>query len=1645
MPPPQAPSPMGPPTQSPAPPPSPHSPYQGSSAMGGHMNGPPPHGMQTGSGPGHPGMAAMPPSGHPMGPNPPGSHMPPQSHGSIPPNGHPHVQQAHPGMPPTHIMGGPGGHPGPPPQGHPGAAHQGHPSHLGGPPLQPGHPSGPQGPPPPHSQNHPSGLPPQGHPGGIPPQGHPGMQGGPPPQGHQVHPGMPHQPHGPPPQGHPGMQSGVPPPHSLAQNHSMPQNPPYSGHPMSMPHPQQVQNPASSPGPQGPPPPGPVLAGQPGPGPQGQENLNALQRAIDSMEEKGMQEDPRYSQLLSLRARTNGTSVFTQVQMQQLRVQIMAYRMLARNQPLTQQMALAVQGKRPDGSPQCSTPPPTSPYQTQGTPTSAQQGPLPSNDNSEAGPNESPTPQGIMRPPGPTNTQIPTTSAPSQQPVGIKPGQPPGQPPVLPQGIRPGTTPAVQGQPHPTQKQNRVTSIPKPVGIDPLIILQERENRVAARIAARVEQLANLPTTMPEDLRIKAQIELRALRCLNFQRQLRSEIVACTRRDTTLETAVNVKAYKRTKRQGLREARATEKLEKQQKLDAERKRRQKHQEFLTCVLQHGKDFKEFHRNNQAKLARINKAVMNHHANAEREQKKEQERIEKERMRRLMAEDEEGYRKLIDQKKDKRLAFLLSQTDEYISNLTEMVKQHKLEQRRKQQEEEKRKRRRKKKQSAEGNIDLDDDGSQGSDKPVTVIETSTGKVLSGDEAPMLSQLHQWLEAHPGWEVADTDDEESDYDQDDFKNDPKNKKTDEEKTIEVITKAKVEDDEYKNGKEEQTYYSIAHTVHEMVTEQASIMVNGLLKEYQTKGLEWLVSLFNNNLNGILADEMGLGKTIQTIGLITYLMEKKKVNGPYLIIVPLSTLSNWVLEFEKWAPSVIVVSYKGSPAGRRAIQSQMRSTKFNVLLTTYEYIIKDKGVLAKLQWKYMIIDEGHRMKNHHCKLTQVLNTHYIAPHRLLLTGTPLQNKLPELWALLNFLLPSIFKSCSTFEQWFNAPFATTGEKVELNEEETILIIRRLHKVLRPFLLRRLKKEVESQLPDKVEYIIKCDMSGLQKVLYKHMQSKGVLLTDGSEKGNKGKGGAKALMNTIVQLRKLCNHPFMFQNIEEKYCDHVGMAGGVISGPDIYRASGKFELLDRILPKLKQTNHRVLLFCQMTQLMTIMEDYLGWRGFAYLRLDGTTKSEDRGELLRKFNQKNSEYFIFLLSTRAGGLGLNLQSADTVVIFDSDWNPHQDLQAQDRAHRIGQLNEVRVLRLMTVNSVEERILAAARYKLNMDEKVIQAGMFDQKSTGSERQQFLQSILHQDGDDEEEENEVPDDETINQMIARSEDEFDLFQKMDLERRREEAKLGPARKSRLLEETELPDWLVKEDDEVDRWNYDEPEESLLGRGTRQRKEVDYSDSLTEKEWLKAIDEGGDYEDEEEEEEKYKKRRGRKRRRRGDDSDNEVGSSGRRRRGQNSFHAKIRRQMHKLMHIVIKYTDSDGRLLSDQFMKQPSRKDYPDYYDIIKRPMDINKIVNRIDEGKYVDLQDLERDFMLLCQNAQTYNEEASVIHEDSIVLQSVFTNARQRIEIEDSDGDINDDGNKSDTDSTVKMKIKIKSRRAPSSRRKRSAKKYISDDDDDDDD
>ncbi|XP_037632771.1 probable global transcription activator SNF2L2 isoform X2 [Sebastes umbrosus] len=1346
-----------------------------------------------------------------------------------------------------------------------------------------------------------------------------------------------------------------------------------------------------------------------------------------------------------------GPSAFSPIQLQQLRAQILAYKILGRGQPLPENLQLAVQGKR-------------------SLPTMQQQ-------QQQQQQQQAPSASPYNRPPGQggenqANAQKHLTPVASGRPSPVPP-----QASAVPAGPMPGSsvTPQPPGQQVSPmlqmQKQNRITPIQKPQGLDPVGILQEREYRLQARIAHRIQELESLPGSLPPDLRTKATVELKALRLLNFQRQLRQDVVACMRRDTTLETALNSKAYRRSKRQTLREARMTEKLEKQQKLEQEKKRRQKHQEYLNSILQHAKDFKEYHRSISGKQQKLTRAIATWHTNTEREQKKETERIEKERMRRLMAEDEEGYRKLIDQKKDKRLAYLLQQTDEYVANLTTLVHEHKAAQAAK---DKKKKKKKKKKVDGDGEgtsaIGPDgepiDESSQMSELPVKVIQTETGKVLQGTDAPKSSQLEAWLEMNPGYEVAprsDSEESSSEY---------------EEEEEEVLTKAEVEDktiidsieahiikvvkqdvdDEYSvdaGQTSSASYYGVAHAVIERVEKQSALLINGQLKHYQVQGLEWMVSLYNNNLNGILADEMGLGKTIQTIALITYLMEHKRINGPFLIIVPLSTLSNWVYELDKWSPSVVKIAYKGTPVLRRGLVPQLRSGKFNVLLTTYEYIIKDKNILAKIRWKYMIVDEGHRMKNHHCKLTQVLNTHYVAPRRLLLTGTPLQNKLPELWALLNFLLPTIFKSCSTFEQWFNAPFAMTGERVDLNEEETILIIRRLHKVLRPFLLRRLKKEVESQLPEKVEYVVKCDMSAIQKVLYRHMQ-RGILLTDGSEKDKKGKGGSKTLMNTIMQLKKICNHPYMFSHIEESFAEHLGFPSGVISGLDLYRASGKFELLDRILPKLQATNHRVLLFCQMTTLMTIMEDYFSYRNFLYLRLDGTTKSDDRALLLKKFNEEGSVYFIFLLSTRAGGLGLNLQAADTVVIFDSDWNPHQDLQAQDRAHRIGQTNEVRVLRLCTVNSVEEKILAAAKYKLNVDQKVIQAGMFDQKSSSHERRAFLQAILETE-EQNEEEDEIPDDETLNQMIARNEDEFELFMRMDMDRRREDAR-NPKRKPRLMEEDELPSWIIRDEAEVERLTYEEESEKMFGRGSRCRRDVDYSDTLTEKQWLRAVEDGNL---EEMEEEIRLKKRKRKRRQDKDSSSREDGGSkGKKKRGRPPAEKhspnppKLTKQMNTIIDTVINYRDGSGRQLSEVFVQLPSRKELPEYYELIRKPVDFKKIKDRVRNHKYRGVGDLERDVMLLCHNAQTFNLEGSQIYEDSIVLQSVFKSARQKIAKEEESEDDSDEDDDDDDDSeaeakSVRVKIKLskEARSHDKGKKKQSrgkAKPVVSDDDSDDD-
>lgn len=374
----------------------------------------------------------------------------------------------------------------------------------------------------------------------------------------------------------------------------------------------------------------------------------------------------------------------------------------------------------------------------------------------------------------------------------------------------------------------------------------------------------------------------------------------------------------------------------------------------------------------------------------------------------------------------------------------------------------------------------------------------------------------------------------------------------------------------------YYNMTHTNIEQVTEQPTLL-EGNLKKYQLSGLQWMVSLYNNKLNGILADEMGLGKTIQTIALLCYIMEIKQNYGPFLIVVPLTTISNWVMEFNKWAPSIKKVVYKGAPTHRKQLSHFLKTSKWNVCLTTYEYILKDKSDLNRFQWQYIIVDEGHKMKNPKSKFAQTLGQLYNSEYRLLLTGTPLQNNLPELWSLLNFLLPEVFHSSEDFEKWFKMPLKKFGndKESELSEENKLLIVHRFHQVLRPFLLRRVKKDVEKELPNKLEFIIKVELSAWQKVVYDQIHDRQSTSIDPSL----GRMGKKTLMNMMMQKRKICDHPYLFLDYSWEINE------------DIIRCSGKFELLDRILPKLIYAGHRILVFTQMTRLMDIFESFFAYK----------------------------------------------------------------------------------------------------------------------------------------------------------------------------------------------------------------------------------------------------------------------------------------------------------------------------------------------------------------------------------------------------------------------------------------------------------------------
>ncbi|CAO3643500.1 unnamed protein product [Cunninghamella blakesleeana] len=658
------------------------------------------------------------------------------------------------------------------------------------------------------------------------------------------------------------------------------------------------------------------------------------------------------------------------------------------------------------------------------------------------------------------------------------------------------------------------------------------------------------------------------------------------------------------------------------------------------------------------------------------------------------------------------------------------------------------------------------------------------------------------------------------------------------------------------------------------QPKLVTGGVLRDYQLAGVEWLISLWENGLNGILADEMGLGKTLQTISFIAHLKDKK-VTGPFLVVTPLSTLANWVNEFKRFTPTISVILYHGTKDQRQHMVNRKMKLKdqteysFPIVVTSYEIIMNDRKLLQKYNWKYIVVDEGHRLKNFNCKLIRELKT-YKSANRLLLTGTPLQNNLSELWSLLNFLLPDIFNSLEMFESWFNFDdiHEQSGQERIIREEEEDHIISSLHTILKPFLLRRLKTDVEHSLPKKKEYLLYAPLTLSQKQLYdailkrdvrdylikkkankddenenidaqvtsKSLDDTTTMTTTNEVETNENKAkddetkkddnddkkpstpqlrktsrtlqsvnykqtsdraffqslreqdepptiisvsenlaagerykvdnairhvNSLHLQNIVMQLRKVCNHPFLFDwPIDPK-------TNTAIVNNELAAQSGKVLLLDRLLTELFARGHKVLVFSQMTKMLDILEDWAAvLKGWPVCRLDGSVCQEARRDQIDLFNDPKSPVKLFLLSTRAGGLGINLTGADTVIIFDSDWNPQMDLQAQDRVHRIGQTKPVLVYRFVAANTVEAKILERATAKRRLEKLVISKGKFKTPipslSSNNKKEHFNSSELaeilaSEDGEQVQivsQGDKVISDEDLEKLLDRSEHVFE---------------------------------------------------------------------------------------------------------------------------------------------------------------------------------------------------------------------------------------------------------------------------------------------------
>ncbi|TRY63163.1 hypothetical protein TCAL_10825 [Tigriopus californicus] len=563
--------------------------------------------------------------------------------------------------------------------------------------------------------------------------------------------------------------------------------------------------------------------------------------------------------------------------------------------------------------------------------------------------------------------------------------------------------------------------------------------------------------------------------------------------------------------------------------------------------------------------------------------------------------------------------------------------------------------------------------------------------------------------------------------------------------------------------------AYQGEDIPDEQPLLLTGGVMRDYQVKGYQWMATLFENGINGILADEMGLGKTIQTIALFCHLIEMG-VPGPFLVVAPLSTVPNWVKEFQRFAPQIPVTLYHGSPKERIEKRLKLKENHViegipnkvkSVFVTSFEIAMNDRVNLRHVNWRYIVVDEGHRLKNTNCRLIKELRQ-YQSVNRLLLTGTPLQNNLAELWSLLNFLMAEIFDDLRVFESWFDAKDMdqdTSESDRILMQEKQNNILSTLHQILTPFLLRRVKADVDLKIPPKKEVLVYCPMTSKQKGMYenivtktlkehlsknkeieqelevnkiagrgmrkKHAVDYKIFLDEGvsakkleaiveslNKKEAESSRGSFAynvdrlsadvrisFKNSMMDLRKATNHPYL---IEYPYTE---CGNFYRSDQEMIDVCGKLKVFDQLLQELVKRGHKILIFSQMTKMLDILGDYLELKKYKFSRLDGSMQFEDRQANIDSFNEDPSVN-VFLLSTRAGGLGINLTAADTCIIYDSDWNPQQDLQAQDRCHRIGQTKPVMVYRLVTANTIDQRIVERAAAKRKLEKLIIHSKKF---------------------------------------------------------------------------------------------------------------------------------------------------------------------------------------------------------------------------------------------------------------------------------------------------------------------------------------------------